>query len=106
MVSTIDYLIAAGEPHRQGHHVKALLRIMSSDLILDEIDGYEPKSLIAVLRLVQLAAMYGRHVICSSAALSATVADSITALLNQESSFAQPYIRNHKNLLQRLQTMN
>ena len=77
LVSTIDYLIAAGEPHRQGHHVKALLRIMSSDLILDEIDGYEPKSLIAVLRLVQLAAMYGRHVICSSATLSATVADSI-----------------------------
>lgn len=77
LVSTIDYLIAAGEPYRQGHHVKALLRIMSSDLILDEIDGYEPKSLIAVLRLVQLAAMYGRHVICSSATLSATVADSI-----------------------------
>lgn len=77
LVSTIDYLIAAGEPHRQGHHVKALLRIISSDLILDEIDGYEPKSLMAVLRLVQLAAMYGRHVICSSATLSATVADSI-----------------------------
>lgn len=77
LVSTIDYLIAAGEPHRQGHHVKALLRIISSDLILDEIDGYEPKALMAVLRLVQLAAMYGRHVICSSATLSATVADSI-----------------------------
>lgn len=52
LVSTIDYLIAAGEPHRQGHHVKALLRIISSDLILDEIDGYEPKALMAVLRLV------------------------------------------------------
>ncbi|WP_298147128.1 type I-F CRISPR-associated helicase Cas3f [uncultured Acinetobacter sp.] len=77
LVSTIDYLIAAGEPHRQGHHVKALLRLISSDLILDEIDGYEPKSLMAVLRLVQLAAMYGRHVICSSATLSSTVADSI-----------------------------
>lgn len=77
LVSTIDYLIAAGEPHRQGHHVKAQLRVISSDLILDEIDGYEPKSLMAVLRLVQLAAMYGRHVICSSATLSATVADSI-----------------------------
>ncbi|MEG2357512.1 type I-F CRISPR-associated helicase Cas3f [Acinetobacter sp.] len=77
LVSTIDYLIAAGEPHRQGHHVKALLRIISSDLILDEIDGYEPKSLMAVLRLVQLAAMYGRHVICSSATLSVAVADSV-----------------------------
>ncbi|WP_436868807.1 type I-F CRISPR-associated helicase Cas3f [Acinetobacter courvalinii] len=77
LVSTIDYLIAAGEPHRQGHHVKALLRIMSSDLILDEVDGYEPKALIAVLRLVQLAALYGRNVICSSATLSLTVAKTI-----------------------------
>lgn len=77
LVSTIDYLIAAGEPHKQGHHVKALLRIMSSDLILDEVDGYEPKALIAVLRLVQLAAMYGRNVICSSATLSLTVAKTI-----------------------------
>ncbi|MFW1798820.1 type I-F CRISPR-associated helicase Cas3f [Acinetobacter nematophilus] len=77
LVSTIDYLIAAGEPHRQGHHVKALLRMMSSDLILDEVDGYEPKALIAVLRLVQLAAMYGRNVICSSATLSLTVAKTI-----------------------------
>lgn len=77
LVSTIDYLIAAGEPHKQGHHVKALLRIMSSDLILDEVDGYEPKALIAVLRLVQLAAMYGRNIICSSATLSLTVAKTI-----------------------------
>jgi CRISPR-associated endonuclease/helicase Cas3 len=77
LVSTVDYLIAAGEPHRQGHHVKALLRIMSSDLILDEVDGYEPKALIAVLRSVQLAAMYGRNVICSSATLSLTVAKTI-----------------------------
>lgn len=77
LVSTIDYLVAAGEPHQQGHHVKALLRIMSSDLILDEVDGYEPKALIAVLRLVQLSALYGRNVICSSATLSLTIAKTI-----------------------------
>lgn len=77
LVSTIDFLIAAGEPQRQGHHVKALLRLISSDLILDEIDSYEPKALMAVLRLVQLAAMYGRHVICSSATLSQTLAKSV-----------------------------
>ncbi|KAF5294285.1 hypothetical protein FQR65_LT19992 [Abscondita terminalis] len=46
LVSTIDYLVAAGEPHQQGHHVKALpSEIMSSDLILEEGDGYEPKAL-------------------------------------------------------------
>ncbi|MBF7689125.1 type I-F CRISPR-associated helicase Cas3f [Acinetobacter rathckeae] len=77
LVSTIDYLIAAGEPQKQGHHVKACLRVMSSDLVLDEIDSYDPKALMAVLRLVQLAALHGRHVICSSATLSETVADSI-----------------------------
>lgn len=77
LVSTIDYLIAAGEPNQQGHHVKALLRVMSSDLILDEIDGYEPPALVAVLRLIQTAAFYGRRVVCSSATLSYSIAERI-----------------------------
>ncbi len=74
LVSTIDFIIAAGTPDSQGHHVKALLRLMSSDLILDEIDGYEPDALVAVLRLVQLSAFFRRNVICSSATLSLPVA--------------------------------
>ncbi len=77
LVSTIDYLIAAGEPHRQGHHVKALLRLMSADLVLDEVDAYEPEPLVAVLRLVQLCALFGRNVICSSATLSHPVARAV-----------------------------
>lgn len=109
LVSTIDYLIAAGEPYRQGHHVKALLRLISSDLILDEIDGYEPKALMAVLRLVQLAGMYGRHVICSSATLSKTLATSVyrafesgiamrSALLSQSPPQPKlPHKSNNKN---------
>lgn len=79
LVSTIDYLIAAGEPHRQGHHVKALLRLMSADLVLDEIDSYEPEALAAVLRLVQWSAFFGRNVICSSATLSHPVARAVEA---------------------------
>lgn len=79
LVSTIDYLIAAGEPGRQGHHVKAFLRVMSSDLILDEIDGYDPLALVAVLRLIQVAAMAGRNVICSSATLAMPVAHAVAA---------------------------
>jgi CRISPR-associated endonuclease/helicase Cas3 len=79
LVSTIDYLIAAGEPGRQGHHVKAFLRVMSSDLVLDEIDGYDPMALVAVLRLVQVAAMAGRNVICSSATLAMPVAHAVAA---------------------------
>lgn len=58
LVSTIDFLAAAGDPDRQGHHVKALLRLLTSDLILDEIDGYESGALVAVLRLVQLVRLF------------------------------------------------
>lgn len=74
LVSTVDFLIAAGEPHRQGHHALALLRLIDSDLILDEIDSYDPTALVAVLRLVQLAGLFGRNVISSSATLARPVA--------------------------------
>lgn len=77
LVSTVDFLIAAGMPHRQGHHVAALLRLADSDLILDEVDGYDPKPLVAILRLVQLAALFGRNVICSTATLAQPVAEAI-----------------------------
>lgn len=77
LVATIDYLIAAGEPNRQGHHVSAWLRLMDSDLILDEVDSYDPEALVAVLRLVQQAAMSGRNIVCSSATLALPVAEAI-----------------------------
>ncbi|MGE4310371.1 type I-F CRISPR-associated helicase Cas3f [Desulfovibrio sp.] len=79
LVSTIDFLDAAGRPDRQGHHVKALLRLMTADLVLDEVDGYEPEALVAVLRLVQLSAFFGRNIICSSATLSQATADAVHA---------------------------
>ncbi len=77
LVSTIDYLIQCGEPGRQGHHVKAFLRVAGSDLVLDEIDSYEPKALVAVLRVVTLAAMMGRKIVASSATLSSPVAQAL-----------------------------
>lgn len=79
LVSTVDFLIAAGMPHRQGHHVAALLRFADSDLILDEVDGYDPKPLVAILRLVQVAALFGRNVICSTATLAEPVATAVHA---------------------------
>jgi CRISPR-associated endonuclease/helicase Cas3 len=77
LVSTIDFVINASEPGRQGHHALALLRVMNSDLILDEIDSYDPQAMVAVLRLIQLSAMLGRNVICSSATLSVPVAVAV-----------------------------
>lgn len=79
LVSTIDYIIAAGELDKQGHHVSALMRLLDSDLILDEIDGYDPKPLAAVLRIIQIAALCGRNVVCSSATLSIEVADAVNS---------------------------
>lgn len=77
LVSTIDYLINAGEPGRQGHHVAALLRMKDSDLVLDEVDAYDPEALVAVLRLVQVVGLMGRSVICSSATLPLPVAKAL-----------------------------
>ncbi len=77
LISTIDFLINAGEPHRQQNHALAMLRLMTSDLILDELDSYDPKALLAVLRLVMFAAFFGRHVVASSATLSKPVASML-----------------------------
>ncbi len=77
LVSTVDMLVAAGEPGQQGRHVAALLRLIGSDLILDEVDSYDPQSLVAVLRLVQMAALVGSSVVCSSATLALPVAQAV-----------------------------
>ena len=77
LVSTMDYLVAAGDPSKQGHHVHALLRIASSDLILDEVDSYGPESLVAVLRVAQMSGLFGRHIIASSATLCEPVANAL-----------------------------
>ena len=79
LVSTIDFLIDAGDPRRQGRHALAMLRLMTSDLILDEIDSYDPEPLMAVLRLVWLAGLFGRNLVVSSATLSRPVARMVWA---------------------------
>jgi len=77
LVSTIDYIINAGDPRKQAKHAVALLRLMHSDLVIDEIDSYEPAPLAAVLRLIKLSALFGRNVIVSSATLPAEIAGMI-----------------------------
>ena len=77
LVATMDYLVAAGDPTQQAHHAQALLRIAHSDLLIDEADSYDPEGLVAVLRVVQMAGMFGRNVVVSSATLSAVLAEQI-----------------------------
>ncbi|TSE18258.1 CRISPR-associated nuclease/helicase Cas3 subtype I-F/YPEST [Tepidimonas alkaliphilus] len=76
---TADFLNAAAdmtEPNQR--HAFALLRLLTSDLILDEFDSYDTKAIGAILRLVHTAAAFGRHVIVSSATLNDTLRRAIT----------------------------
>jgi CRISPR-associated endonuclease/helicase Cas3 len=77
LVSTMDYLVNAGDPTRQAHQGHALLRLASSDLILDEVDSYDATAMIAVLRVVMWAGVFGRHVMVSSATLATPTATAL-----------------------------
>lgn len=83
LVSTIDYVIAAGDFGDMTHHASALMRIAHSDLVLDEIDGYEPAALAAVCRVVLLSALFGRNIVASSATLSEPVAMALRKAFTQ-----------------------
>lgn len=66
IVSTIDQLMAAADGRRTGY-VPAALRLMSSDLVIDEADNFEEMDFVAIGRLVYLAGLFGRAVLLSSA---------------------------------------
>ncbi|MBC5851025.1 type I-F CRISPR-associated helicase Cas3f [Vibrio metschnikovii] len=69
LVCTIDHIMAATETKRGGRYILPCLRLMSSDLVIDEIDDFTGDDLIAIGRLVHLAAMLGRKVMISSATI-------------------------------------
>jgi CRISPR-associated endonuclease/helicase Cas3 len=77
LISTIDWIVACGEPGQQDRHAKALIRVANSDLILDEVDSYDSKAAVAVMRIIRIAATFGRNVIISSASLSPELARGI-----------------------------
>ncbi|MFA0180900.1 hypothetical protein BCU22_022225 (plasmid) [Vibrio cyclitrophicus] len=74
LASTIDPIMAATETKRGGRYILPCLRLMSSDLVNDEIDDLTGDDLIAIGRLVHLAAMLGRKVMISSATVTPDLA--------------------------------
>ncbi|WP_130470798.1 hypothetical protein [Candidatus Magnetaquicoccus inordinatus] len=68
VVATVDQLMAAADGRRTSYLVAAL-RLLSADLVLDEIDSYEAEDQIAIGRLLFLAGAFGRKVILSSATI-------------------------------------
>lgn len=69
LVCTIDHIMAATETKRGGRYILPCLRLMSSDLVIDEIDDFTGDDLIAIGRLLHLAGMLGRKVMISSATI-------------------------------------
>jgi CRISPR-associated endonuclease/helicase Cas3 len=72
---TIDHLIAATETKKGGKYILPFLRLMSSDLVIDEIDDFDGKDLIVIGRLIHLAGMLGRKVMISSATIPPNLAE-------------------------------
>ena len=78
LVTTIDSLIQAAD-HRRSRWLLPALRLLSGPLIIDEIDQYDPKDLVPVLRLIYLAGLVGQSVICSSATIYPAIGLAINA---------------------------
>lgn len=79
LISTIDHIIGATEAIKGGHYILPFLRLMSSDILIDEIDDFSPKDLMAISRLVHLAGMLGRNVLISSATIPPDLAAGMFA---------------------------
>lgn len=69
LVCTVDHLTPATEALRAGRQIAPMLRLMSADLVLDELDDYDLDDLPALTRLVHWAGMLGTRVVLSSATL-------------------------------------
>ena len=75
LVCTIDYLVKAVQTTRGGRYILPSLRLMSSDLVIDEIDDFDSGDLIVIGRLIHLAGMLGRKVVISSATIPQAMAE-------------------------------
>lgn len=69
LVCTIDHLMPATEGIRGGQQIAPMLRLLSSDLILDEPDDFGEKDLPALTRLIYWAGMLGSRVLLSTATM-------------------------------------
>jgi len=74
LVCTIDHLIPATEGTRGGKQIGPMLRLLTSDLVIDEPDDFGLEDLPALCRLVHWAGMLGSRVLLSTATLPPSLA--------------------------------
>lgn len=73
LVGTIDHLMGVASP-LTARFLFQSVRVLTSDLIIDEIDQYDPEDIAAIARLVYQAAVGGRRVIIMSATVTPDIA--------------------------------
>jgi CRISPR-associated endonuclease/helicase Cas3 len=69
LVCTIDHLTPATESQRGGRQIAPMLRLMSGDLVLDELDDFGLDDLPALTRLAHWTGLLGARLLISSATL-------------------------------------
>lgn len=77
LVCTIDHLTPATEAQRAGRQIAPMLRLMSTDLVLDELDDFDLADLPALTRLVYWAGLLGSRVLLSSATLPPSLVEGM-----------------------------
>ncbi len=77
LVCTIDHLTPATESLRGGRQIAPMLRLLTSDLVLDEPDDFDMADLPALTRLVHWAGMLGSRVLLSSATLPPALVEGL-----------------------------
>lgn len=77
LACTIDHLIGATEAFKGGRQIAPMLRLLTSDLVLDEPDDFDIQDLPALTRLVHWAGMLGCKVLLSSATLPPSLVEGL-----------------------------
>ncbi len=74
LVCTIDHLVPATEGTKGGKQIAPMLRLLTSDLVIDEPDDFGLDDLPALCRLVHWAGMLGSRVLLSTATMPPALA--------------------------------
>jgi CRISPR-associated endonuclease/helicase Cas3 len=77
LTCTIDHLIGATEATKGGGQIAPMLRLLSSDLVLDEPDDFDIADLPALTRLVHWAGLLGCKILLSSATLPPSLLEGL-----------------------------
>lgn len=96
LVSTIDYLTPATEGVRGGKQIVPMLRLLTSDLILDEPDEFDINDLPALARLVNWAGMLGAKVLLSTATMPPALAYALFEAYQEGRKSFNVAIRHHE----------